>query len=100
MKEKINKMWILTVNNFYSQECMKQSKAIFTDKESAFKSFNKLVCDYYKEEIDTAKDMFEKEISSLEDIINEATKVGNNFYMNDEYLEKGNAKIKFLDYYN
>ena len=100
MKEKINKMWIITVNNFYSQECMKQSKAIFTNKESAFKSFNKSVCDYCKEEIDTAKDMFEKEIGSLEDIINEATRIGNNFYMNDEYLEKGNAKIKFLDYYN
>ena len=98
MSNKTDGIWILTANNFYSYESMEQQKAVFTNKKDALNAFNQLVFEYYEEEINMTKEMLEIDVHSLDDIINETTKVSDNFYMNDEYLETGFVKIKFLDY--
>ena len=71
---------------------------VYTNKEDAVVVFNNLVKHYYIQEINMAKDLFNKEINSLEDILKESKIISDNCYLNGEFLESDFSKIFFLDF--
>lgn len=93
-----NNVWSLIVSNFYSYDSMETRSGIFSNEKEAFMRFSDMVKDYYNDELEMASELFDKEITSLEEIIKEIEKVNNNYYMKEEYLNNGNVNIKYLDY--
>ena len=88
MNNNLNTLWCLTANNLYSYDSGEERKVIYLNEDAALNAFNSLLKDYYEEEISMAKELFEKDINSFEDILKEVESINND----------GSSQIKAIEY--